>query len=584
MNSQHRITSLVLALLICLTAVTYARAATIVVPAGGNLQSAINTAQLGDTIVVEAGAIYRDDFVLPKKSGTGFLTIQSSRAAELPIGVRIFPGQSALLAKLQSATVAVPVIRTAPGAHHYRFIGVDVSTGNANSVVFDLVRIGDDPQALVDVPHNIIFDRCWIHGFATQEVQRGIALNGAELTVSNSYISDIHGVGYDTQALCGWNGPGPFRIINNYVEAAGENILFGGNDPSIPNLVPSNIEIRHNLVSKPLSWQVGHPTYAGKHWTIKNALELKNARTVVIDGNVFENCWPDAQIGIPILFTARNQDGTAPWSVVEFVTFTNNIVRNAQGGVHILRTDAESLGAITSNITISNNLFESIKDNGFLVLINNPNNITAVHNTVFKNRNIVTIDARAEDPKGTGLTLNDNLFSEGDYGVHGDGVGEGTVGLTTYYADFMFAGNNLAGRSPSIYPAGNTFFTTEQVGFMDLANGNLRLAAGSPLKNRGTDGKDVGANIDLLLAAQNPAPPTPAPTPTPTPTPTPLPTPTPTPSPTPMPSPTPTLPRVVGRTLSATLAKRIQEVNQIEKSEGLRLIGCSDNVCYFVRP
>ena len=36
----------------------------------------------------------------------------------------------------------------------------------------------------------------------------------------------------------GWNGPGPFLIENNYLEAAGENIMFGGNDPSHPAADP----------------------------------------------------------------------------------------------------------------------------------------------------------------------------------------------------------------------------------------------------------------------------------------------------------------------------------------------------------
>ena len=64
--------------------------------------------------------------------------------------------------------------------------------------------------------------------FRLRRVQRGISLNGADITISNSHISEIHGRGYDTQAICGWNGPGPFRIINNYLEAAGENVMFGG--------------------------------------------------------------------------------------------------------------------------------------------------------------------------------------------------------------------------------------------------------------------------------------------------------------------------------------------------------------------
>ena len=59
----------------------------------------------------------------------------------------------------------------------------------------------------------------------------------------------------DAQAINGYNGAGPFRIINNYVEGAGENILFGGSDPAITQLVPSNIEVRRNHIYKPLAWQ-----------------------------------------------------------------------------------------------------------------------------------------------------------------------------------------------------------------------------------------------------------------------------------------------------------------------------------------
>src|SRR5215216_4075553 len=165
--------------------------ATLVVPAGGNLQAAIDAAASGDTIILEAGATYRGPFILPKKAGDSYITIQSSRASE--ITGRVSPSHSGLLAKLRSNTVAEPIIKTATGAHHYNLIGLDISTVSSTDFIYDLVRLGDSSQTdLSQVPHHLILDRLWIHGFETQTVQRGISLNTAETSIINSYVSDIH--------------------------------------------------------------------------------------------------------------------------------------------------------------------------------------------------------------------------------------------------------------------------------------------------------------------------------------------------------------------------------------------------------
>src|SRR4029079_3430034 len=44
-------------------------------------------------------------------------------------------------------------------------------------------------------------------------------------------------------------------IENNYLEGAGENVMFGGADPAIPNLVADGITFRRNFVSRPMSWR-----------------------------------------------------------------------------------------------------------------------------------------------------------------------------------------------------------------------------------------------------------------------------------------------------------------------------------------
>ena len=507
----------------------HAKAATLTVPAGGSLQSAINAAQAGDTIVLDAGAVYSGDFVLPNKSGSSYITIQSSRVGELPDGVRVGPAQSALFAKLHSGSAAGQVIRTLSGAHHYRFIGIEISTATT-ALTYDLVRFGESTQTATDIPHDIVIDRSWIHGYDTQDVQRGVSLNGSEITVSNSYINEIHGQGYDTQALCGWNGPGPFHIINNYLEASGENVLFGGNDPSITNLVPSNIEIRRNYLFKPLRWKMSDPSYAGIHWSVKNLLEIKMGRNVIIDGNVMENSWGDAQIGYAVLFTVRNQNGTAPWATIENVSFTNNTVRNSEQGFQLLGQDNLNISQQANGLQITNNLFTGIV-NRFLTMTAYVN-VTLTHNTHFQGGNIMSLYG----VPSTSFVYTDNITNRdpNGYGIFGDGVGEGNPALTTYVPAAVTQKNLVAAVYTPIYPV-NNFYPSAISGVLDS---NYQVV-NSTYKSAGTDGKDLGCDITALNAAQSGAAPAPTPTPTPTATPTPTPTATPTPTPTATPTPTP---------------------------------------------
>jgi hypothetical protein len=488
----------VIAALFLFASTLSASGATITVAPTGSLQSAINSAQYGDTIVLEAGATYTTTIVLPLKSGTGEIVIQSSRVSELPDGARVSPSQAALFARIQSATPAEPMVKTVAGAHHYRFVGIEFSTANAGVVVYDLIRFGESrytQTSLSQVPHHLVIDRCYLHGFDTQDVQRGVSLNSAETTVSNSYISNIHGVGFDTQAVAGWNGPGPFHIVNNYLEAAGENVMFGGADPGIANLVPSDIEVRNNYVFKPKSWKVGDPSYAGKHWTVKNLLELKNARNVVIDGNVFENNWTDGQAGIPILFTVRNQEGTAPWSIVENVTFTNNVVRDAEGGINFLGSDNEKPSQRSSVALVSNNLFVDIR--GPFLTMNGFNKVSLVHNTHFQTGNIMIL----YNTPAQQFVYRDNLTVRhpSSYGVFGDATGEGTAALRKFAPDAVFKNNVLALADASLYPKENQFPSSiERVGFVNFQNGDYRLAPGSPYRKASSDGQPAGCDLDKL--------------------------------------------------------------------------------------
>ena len=245
--------SLIIATIFTLAAL-HARAATITVPAGGNLQGAINSAQLGDTIILQAGATYTGDFILPDKSGSTYLTIQSSRVAELPEGVRVGPAQTPLLARLQSQWPASPIIIAAAGSHHYRFVGVEIATPTS-SLVYDLVRFGEANQTSAAVPHHFIIDRSYIHGHPTQEIQRGVTLNGAEMVRAD--------INLKTQPSCGWPEVSSNRDRPNQYGGFPLDIQFSKCVPIAPVSfsVPNH---RNHLYSRGTSRKSGNDHRAGR--------------------------------------------------------------------------------------------------------------------------------------------------------------------------------------------------------------------------------------------------------------------------------------------------------------------------------
>jgi len=476
---------------------------TLTVPAGGNFQAALDAAKPGDVIALEAGATFNGPFRLPNKPGSGWIVVRTSApdSSLPPPETRVNPSYAGVMPKLVAASGSV--IGTAPGAHHYRFIGIEIQPRNG-VFLYNLVQLGAAETAVENLPHHIIFDRCFLHGDPKKGTRRGVAMNARDVAVIDSYLADFKEAGADSQAIAGWNGPGPFKIVNNYLEGAGENVLFGGADPSIPNLVPSDIEIRRNQFSKPLSWKVGDPSYAGMPWTIKNLFELKNARRVLVEGNLFERNWVHAQSGFGILFTVRNQDGSAPWSVVEDVTFAHNILRHGASGINILGRDDKHPSQQTKRILIKNNLFYDIGgvrwggDGRLLQLLGGTVDVVIDHNTALQTGTILMVEGAAH----MGFVFRNNIVPHNAYGIIGSGSGVGRPTLTTFFPGGLIRKNVIVGGNAPQYPPDNFFpASLIDVGFVDRSRGDYRLAAFSAYKRAGTDGKDLGVDFDALDGA-----------------------------------------------------------------------------------
>jgi len=344
------------------------------------------------------------------------------------------------------------------------------------------------------VPHDLILDRVYVHGQPNVNLKRCVALNSARTAIIDSQLLECHGRGFDTQAILGWNGPGPYRIENNRLEAAGEVIMFGGVAPAIPSLVPSDVIVRRNYLYRPMEWK--------GVWTVKNLFELKNAQRVLVEGNVMENNWADAQVGFAVVLGSADTD--YPWCVVQDVMMRYNLINNSAGGFNLFEHygNAQSM----HRIAIKNNLLTNIGVAGLGMngrmyqLQGRIDDLAIENNTGFAPRVYLTF-GDDKNPSAR-FSFRNNIGGDAEYPVHG-GQGNGAQALVLYTtAGSRFDRNIIVTRvPPRVLPPNNSYVSLRTaVGLNDGALGidAWRLLRDSQFFASGTGASTPGVDIDGL--------------------------------------------------------------------------------------
>lgn len=533
---------------------------TTTVNSGGNLQAALNNARCGDTIHLQAGATFTGVFTFPNKgcdnshwiivrtsSDDSLLPAQGSRLTPCYAGVSGLPGRPSfncsftrnVLAKLvMNRTGSSGPVVFAPGASHYRLIGLELTRSASIGVIYALAS--PTPGA---ISSNIIYDRIWFHGTAQDETVRGVQLGaGSYISIIDSFFTDFHcivrtGACTDAQAINGGissHPMGPYKIVNNFLEAAGENIMFGGGPTTY---IPGDIEIRRNHMFKPLTWKKGRPGYVGGRngnpFIVKNIFELKNAERLLFEGNILENSWGGfSQVGWGIVITPRGSQ-----AATRDITIRYNTVSHVGGGFEICATqdtlpNGQKVDSIASErISIHDVIVDDISastydgdgisfqiSSGFVV--HRPlNNVTINHVTVLTDpkKTLLVIGADRRNPvRPFNIVFTNNLAVAGAYSVWSTGgqysgsCATSSQPLTTFnqcWSSYL-ATNNAIIAYPSTqgpWPKGNFFpSSSTAVGFTNFSGGsagNYQLLSSSPYDQMGLpSGTPLGANVITLVA------------------------------------------------------------------------------------
>lgn len=518
-----------------------------------NLQAAVNSADCGDRIELQAGAVFTGAVHFPEKpcDDSHWIILRTSAPdAALPAegtrlkpcfaGVASLPGRpdfrcsatQNVMARIEvnSKSDIGPFIFQ-PGANHYRFIGLEI-TRTAGPLNSALVITSEGGPA-----NHLVFDRVWMHGTAQDETTRAINLGGmSHVAVVDSFFTDFHCVAVsgsctDSQVLGTGGGSlstGPFKIVNNFLEAAGENILFGGGPAT---KTPADIEIRGNHFFKPMIWKAGEPGFiagaSGRPFIVKNLFELKNAQRVLFEGNLLENCWGGfSQNGYAILLTPKNQSNQCPLCRVTDITIRYSRISNVGAVFSIanIRSDAGGETTAGERYSIHDVIAETVQGEKYggaglfaqlLVAAPPLRNVQIRHVTAFVPRAIFSM---MNGDKFTNFTIENNIFSTGQYAVLSAGGGPRNCAyqpdpdkvFKNCFVNSSFTHNLMIGEGG--WPSGNpSAKDVRSAGIRESHEpgkpyelckekekdgGECRKT--SPALHAGTDGKDLGADLKKL--------------------------------------------------------------------------------------
>jgi hypothetical protein len=538
---------------------------TISVKAGADFQSAINSAQCGDTISIDPSATLVGIFHLNanKCDASHWITIRTSApdSSLPPEGTRLTPcyaGVASLpgrpdysCSKPQRVIPQISSPKTSPafqlqnGASHYRLIGLEITRNAGTGFIGPLIGVEKDYQA-----NNIIVDRSWVHGSKQDDTASAIGLDGMTFAaIIDSYLSDFHCTYKspgctDAHAVGGGNSEqpgGPYKIVNNYLEASGENIMFGGGHATT---TPADIEIRRNHMYKPMIWMKGQQGYVGgkngNPFAVLNLSELKNAQRVLFEGNVMENSWGGfTQNGAVILLTPKSQYsprqhvGVCPDCQVTDITIRYSRTSHSGKGIAIAAgLTGEPKGKYQAKAAARYSIHDITMDDieadkyhgggGLFEILNTwpkngLNSVLIEHVTAFGDpgSSMLFIANPTNLPKIPNIGFTNNLLLSGRYPIWNDG-GDNPCANSVYpkqnldncFASYAFTTNGIISDPeqypPSKWPANNMFpANPDAVQFVNYDGGNggdYHLLSSSPYKNAGSDGKDLGADIDTILA------------------------------------------------------------------------------------
>jgi hypothetical protein len=325
-----------------------------------------------------------------------------------------------------TGSALAPTIVVEVGAQNVVINNCTVTSSGFDQQVIRIGRNDSGQTQLAQAPAHIALRHVTIPTFRGKHA---IEVNGSDVWITDTTVLDAYDLptaSRDSQAIWIGNAPcQPCVIDHNTLSAGSENILVGGDLMKIPGVYPTDIRITYNRIFKPLVWQTD-----GINRAVKNLIELKTGRQVLIKGNVLDGSWHAAQDGYAFAITPRSGGD------IQNVLVEDNTVTNVAGGFNILGRDDGTGSLIPTPAPISNLVIRRLSlsassklygGRGILALITGaPHDVTFDNVTgVYDGNSIIQLDTRSvTNPDGTisyvrmaALTITNSRLTSGVYGL-----------------------------------------------------------------------------------------------------------------------------------------------------------------------
>jgi hypothetical protein len=499
---------------------------------GTTLQDTINTVAanpLGGTIKILHTLDCTGAWTLPARSGPNWVIIETDVPGALPApGNRVALSDAVNMPVLRNNSGSNPIFQIGANASFYRIIGIKIQATTTFGTYNNVIISEPGGTSTATVPNHIIFDRVINAGTGNANfARRGFYTTGNNIAIINSYVYNFYDPGTDAQAIGVIWGPGPMLFDNNFLEAAGQSILTGGNCLPSVAFLPNDLTITRNYMYKPVTWKSDDPSYDGINRTIKNAFELKLGIRILAQGNVINQVWAAAQNGFPVLFTVRNQDNTCSFAEVSDVTFRLNKIKNVGRDFNTFGQDGPFVSQQSKRMLWQNNLSYLVNPTKWLTSAGQSQLLGGWAVGAAFDHNTYILSTAATPGLGGDIVFDSatkkwvNFWSSnnlvvgnsafGGFTIIANNDGVGTSALANSVVLPYTVTDNIWWDVPGIcgsYPAGNQCLANvAAVGFTNATtcanagDSGCVLTGGSPGHNAGTDGTDIGVNWSAVNAA-----------------------------------------------------------------------------------